>query len=152
MLNWGRILTIGLIAGIAGGLIFDAFIYLTMLAPNHVPIAALWQTVASIAVGKHGTAGSGNAGLGLILQTLLGIAWGTGYAYIASTRPNVEQMPLPSGLVFGIIVYVIMEFVVLVAGAWTPPSLKDLLLSLVAYSVFFGLPVAYGVRLLPLRG
>jgi hypothetical protein len=146
-----RVLISGPIAGIIGGAFYSAFVYLTTLYPNHAPITAMWQSAASIALGKSAAPAEANAWLGLVLLALVAIAWGIGYAYIASTRANVAEMPLPSGLTFGIIVYVVMQFIVLVAGAWKPPSLSGFVIAMIACTVFFGLPVAYGVKLLKIR-
>ena len=137
-LDWRRILTQGAAAGIIGGILIDAFLYIALFLPQHQPITAVWANVSATATG-HTVA---NPELGLLIHFCVSIAWGIGYAYASYTSAPIADHPYISGVVFGIIVMLITQFVQLAAGVRlviTPISLPSLL---VAHCIFFGLPVA----------
>ena len=137
-LDWRRLLTQGVAAGIVGGILIDAFLYIALFVPQHQPITAIWVNVSATATG-HTVA---NLWLGLLIHFCVSIAWGIGYAYAAYTSTPIADHPYISGLVFGIIVMLIMQFVQLAAGVRLVIAPASLLSLLVAHCVFFGLPVA----------
>ncbi|GAC1357051.1 MAG: hypothetical protein NVSMB31_17590 [Vulcanimicrobiaceae bacterium] len=140
--DWNRILIHGAVAGLIGGILIDAFLYVATLMPQGQPITALWQFVASTAIGKGAFADPNSAWLGLFMHLCTSVGWGVAFAYVASTRPNVPAHPYASGLIYGVIVMIIMQIVLMVAKSWQPPTLQATLISLIAHCVFFGLPVS----------
>ncbi|MBV8689754.1 MAG: hypothetical protein JOZ59_06590, partial [Candidatus Eremiobacteraeota bacterium] len=82
-LDWRLISLRGLLGGVIGGILIDAFLYIALFAPVHQPITALWANVSATATG-HAAA---NPWLGLLIHFCVSIAWGVGYAYAAATRP-----------------------------------------------------------------
>jgi uncharacterized membrane protein YagU involved in acid resistance len=145
-LSWPRILTRGVVAGIVGGILMDLFIYLTSVLPQHGSMIAVWQFIASTAIGKGAFSSTSFAWFGLLMHFIVSIAWATGYAYLAQTRAALSAHPAISGVVFGIVVYVVMQIVLVGDNNFKMPSPAGFVLSLVAHAVFFGLPVAYVVR------
>ncbi len=141
-LNWKRILIQGIIAGIAGGILIDLFIYLTGLLPARQPITALWQFVASSAIGKAAYSDPNSAWLGIFMHFCVSVGWGIGYAYLANINLNIANRPLLSGVVFGVIVFIAMQIVLMVARTYSEPTLGDFVLALIAHCVFFGLPIS----------
>jgi len=138
-IDWRRLVIQGAVAGIVGGILIDAFLYIALLLPVHQPIAALWATISATATGRA----VASPGLGLIIHFCVSIAWGIGYAYAAYTRAPIADHPYISGPVFGFIVMVLMQFVQLAAGVKLPPLTALSFISiLVAHCIFFGLPVA----------
>ncbi len=99
----------GIASGIVGGLLIDLFIYFTSLAPHHAGILGLWQFIASSAFGTVAYTSTGYAWAGLAMHALVSMAWGVGYSYLSQTQQAVNKMPIISGLVFGLIVYVVMQ-------------------------------------------
>ncbi|HEY8298549.1 MAG TPA: hypothetical protein VIG32_11080 [Candidatus Baltobacteraceae bacterium] len=144
--RWGRILTAGALAGIAGGILFDLFIYATSVAPQHGSMLAVWQFIASTAIGKTAFASTGFAWLGLFIHLVVSIAWAIGYAYLAQTRSAIDAHPAVSGIAFGLVVYVVMQIVLLGDNNFHLPGVRDFALALIRHCIFFGLPVAYIVR------
>ena len=141
-LNWRDIIVRGLIAGIIGGILIDAFLYVATLMPLGQPITAIWQFVASTALGKGAFADPNSAWIGLCMHFATSIAWGIAFSYVAHTRPYVPQHPYVSGIVYGIIVMIIMQIVLMVAKSWATPNVSTFLIQLIAHTVFFGLPVS----------
>jgi len=146
-LSWGRIALSGVLAGVAGGISIDAFIYLTSLLPTHASILSLWQFIASTAFGKAAYTSSSYAWAGACMHFVVSIAWASGYAYVAQSKPAVSKQPLLSGLLFGLVVYVVMQFVLFSAQALKVPDALSVYLGVVAHTVFFGIPVAYVARM-----
>jgi len=141
-LDWRRIALQGTIGGVAGGILIDAFLYIVLFGPAHQPIAALWTNVSATATG-HTIA---NPWLGLVIHFCVSIAWGIGYAYAAATRPAIADHPYISGVTYGLIVMIIMQFVQLAAGVKLALTATNFLSLLVAHCIFFGLPVAIYVH------
>lgn len=145
-LNWGRIVLSGVLAGLVGGIIFMLFVYLTSLLPVHATILSLWQYAASTAFGKAAFASPAFAWAGLAMMLLAAAGWGVGYAYLAHTKPAVNKQPLISGFVFGLVVYVVMQFVLFSVQALKVPDALSVYLGVLAATVFFGIPVALAAR------
>jgi len=146
-LPWSYIARAGTVAGIAGGILIDAFIYITSLAPHHQSIVGLWQFVASTALGKAAFTSPLYAWAGAAMHALVSIAWGIGFAYLAITRPQVPSHPILSGVVFGLVVYVVMQLVLFSVQALRITTGTQIIEGLIAHCVFFGLPVSLIVRL-----
>ncbi|MBV9277630.1 MAG: hypothetical protein JOZ97_05275 [Candidatus Eremiobacteraeota bacterium] len=137
-LDWRRIALQGLIAGVIGGILIDAFLYIALFLPQHQPVTALWLNVSATATG-HAVA---NPWLGVLIHFCVSIAWGIGYAYAAATRPTIADRPFISGPVYGLIVMIIMQFVQLAAGVKLQLTATGFLTVLLAHCIFFGLPIA----------
>lgn len=141
-LDWNKIITRGLVAGIIGGILIDAFLYVATMMPQHAPITMIWQFVASAAIGKSAFANPNSAWLGLLMHFVISIAWGIAFSYVAHTRAQVAEHPYLSGVVFGVIVMVIMDIVTMAANVMAPITAMSLVMGLIAHCVFFGLPVS----------
>lgn len=145
-LNWGRIVLSGVLAGVVGGVTIDAFIYLTSLVPAHTGIIAFWQFIASTAFGKIAYTSTSYAWAGAAMHFCVSIAWAGGYAYMAHTKPAINKQPLISGFIYGLVVYIVMQFVLFSVQALKTPDAVSVYLGLLAHTVFFGIPVAYVAR------
>lgn len=138
-LDWRRVIAQGIVAGIIGGILIDAFLYVTLLRPAHQPFIVLWQSISATATATS----IASPVLGFAIHFCISIAWGVGYAYVAYTRDAVAAHPYISGLVYGFIVMVLMQLVQMAASVQLPPMTAAVFLgSLIAYCVFFGLPIA----------
>lgn len=145
-LNWGRIVLSGALAGIAGGICFDLFLFLTTLLPGHASVFSLWQFAASAALGKGAAASPSSAPIGLALIFAASIGWGIGYAYLAHARPQINKQPFISGFIFGVIVYLVMQFVLFSVQALNVPDIMSVYLGVLGSTVFFGIPIAFVAR------
>jgi hypothetical protein len=152
-LPWGGILRQALVAGLAGSFVFQIYLWLTVVLPQHLSMAAYWQTSASEPLlGKIALSTPGYAGLGFGIYLLVGIGWAGAYAYLAAQRPLFNRHWLVSGLVYGLVVYLCMSLMLFAGNALTgPPNPNAFINAVIAHSCFFGLPIAYVVRAMQAR-
>ncbi len=133
----------GLLAGLTGAVLIDAYLLIALVAVAHrATVADFYQFVASSVVG-HGAYGDPSAvWLGLGLHLGVSLAWGIGFAFAAAGTPQIAARPVTSGIVFGIVVMLAMQLVEVAANVYTLPNTLLLLNAFVAHTVFFGIPVA----------
>lgn len=141
-LDWGRIVLRGLVAGIVGGIFIDAFLYVATLSPQHASILTLWQFVASTAFGKIAFSSTAYAGLGAVMHFAVASGWGIGYSYISEKQSAVNTRPIISGLLFGVVVYVVMQMALASVGLLRITSGMQIVNGIIAHTIFFGIPVA----------
>jgi hypothetical protein len=114
----------GTAAGLSGGLLFGLFIYPAVGRPG-ISFVALYAAVC--------------------------LAWGIGYAYLAETRVQLNTLPVLSGVVYGVVAYVVMQLVLYSVAAERVGSALEVAYGGFASCLFFGLPVAIVTRLLSSR-
>ena len=109
------------------------------------------QSVASGALGSDAyTGGAKSAALGVVLHFFIATIW-TVVFYLASRKLRfLLAQPIVWGLVYGVIVWVFMNFVVLplsrLPPSRTPPTLTGRTISLLIIMFCIGLPIAIIVR------
>lgn len=96
------------------------------------------------------TAGMGTAALGLFLHYVIATGWALVF-YIASRFASVlTKYPVPIGLGYGVVVYLLMNFVIVplsrVPRPRTPPALSSRALQCAILMFCIGLPIALIVR------
>lgn len=137
----------GAIAGLAGAVLIDIYLLVTLVAVGHLTtVAGFYQFVASGALGKAAYGNPNATLLGIAVHFAVGIGWGIGYAYIAARTPQLRSQPAISGVVFGLLVMLAMQFVEVAANIYVLPNTVLFFNGVIAHVVFFGLPVAYIVR------
>jgi uncharacterized membrane protein YagU involved in acid resistance len=133
---------------IAGAL--DMLFAISFAAYNGTAPAELLQTVASGALGEAAfTGGASAAALGLLLHFLLSYAWAGVFLFVAVRAPVLMRQPLVSGIIFGIVVFLMMRLVVLPLSAFPfPVRFRPLatVLDLLSHMLFFGMPIALAAR------
>lgn len=145
-------LTAGLVAGLAGGVLIDLFVFVVQLATG-TPAAKLADNfvfIAATVLGPNAPANPNAVALGIALHFCVAVGWALGYVYLVRSQPQLLARPWVSGASFGLVVYVFMQIVLITAGQYhrVPPSVLGT--QLVAHTVFYGIPVALIVsRLLP---
>ena len=147
-----RVLAIGLFAGtldIADALIFNILRGIT-------PVIVL-QYIASGLIGIVSFSGGlATVGLGLFLHYLIALSWTTLF-YLASRKIGVlTERPILSGLIYGDVIYLIMNFVVLPASGVPHPksttTIAALINGILALMLCIGLTVSVLIaHYLPLR-
>ena len=110
--------------------------------------AAMWRGVASgpfPGAGEWGTAGSA---LGLATHFTLMAIMVVVFMLAARERPVLLDRPWASGLIYGLITYVVMNLIVVPLRFGTPlPSAPVQIVSqLFAHTVLVGLPIAFIAR------
>ena len=134
---------------IAGGLdILFAFLFYGL--HNHLSPVRILQTVASGVLGKAAfSGGASSAALGAVFQLVIPIgAAAIYYAASRGVRVLIER-PVLCGMLYGIVIYAVMNFVVVplsaVPGRRSFP-LVMVLPALLAHMFLIGLPIALCVR------
>jgi len=144
--DWASIIKQALLAGIAGAVTIDVYLYLAAVLPAHASMLALWQWIASGAIGPVAFTNPAFAWLGLLVHVVVSIGWAGGYAYLASTQTYLNARWLISGVFYGFMVYIFMMLIQLGAHIFVFPANADVVLNaVIAHCVFFGLPVAFVV-------
>jgi hypothetical protein len=137
---WATVLIAGLIAGALD--ILAAFAVYGRLGA--MPVRVL-QSVARGLIGARAiTGGLATASLGLALHFF--IACGAAAVYYAASRrwPALNRRPVVSGVVYGVIVWVVMNYVVVPLSAiGRGPVLSTVTaIIIVVHMLFVGLPIA----------
>ncbi len=138
-----------LVGGSIAGLL-DIIFAISFAAYNGATPARLLQTIASGLFGKSAfTGGAQMAGLGLLLHFAMSLAWAGVFYLLACKVPLLVQQPVLSGIVFGVIVFLIMRLVVLPLSAFPfPVKFPPLgtVLDVLSHAFLFGLPIAWCAR------
>ena len=146
--SFTRILWIGLVAGtldITENIVFNAF--------RGVTPWRIFQFIASGLIdGRSFQLGWASVGLGALIHYAIALIW-TAIFYIAATEFNFNVLlrrPILSGLLYGMLVYAIMNFIVLPLSAVPPrPSAATItarINAVLALMFCIGMPVALLVK------
>ncbi|HZX68701.1 MAG TPA: hypothetical protein VFE70_07440 [Candidatus Elarobacter sp.] len=136
-------LTAGLAGGLAGAFLMEAFfrgaLWAFKIQGDQLPLLAdyVGTTVLS-----PGSAPGMAAGIAFLLYLAVSAGWGVGYVSASRTSPQLLARPWISGAVFGLVVYIVMQVMLLTAGLYHRPNFDVLLVQLAAYVAGFGIPVA----------
>jgi hypothetical protein len=143
LLSLPSILRTGIVAGFAGAVLIDAYLLVTVVLVAHaVTLTGFYQFVASGAIGPSAYEGTSGAVLGVAVHLVVGVSWGVGYAYAAAQTPQLRSRPVVSGIAYGIVVMLAMQLVEVAANVYKIPGPALWFNTLVAHTLFFGLPVA----------
>ncbi len=141
----GAVLTGGVIAGA-----LDIAFAISFAACHGMAPIRLLQTVASGLFGKAAfTGGVPMAALGLALHFGLSCLWAGVFLGLAWLRPSLILNPYVSGVLFGIIVFLVMRLVVLPLSAFPyPVTFKPVAtaLDVLSHMLLFGVPIALAIR------
>ena len=140
---------------IAGALDITAACLVSWLRAGVSPIRVL-QSVASGLLGAASSAGGvKTAALGLALHFLIATIW-TAVFYFASRKLRfMVARPIPVGLLYGVVVYLFMNFIVIPLSAVPrrgPPPLSGRIIGLLVIMFCVGLPVSLVVSRFARRG
>lgn len=144
-----RLVRAGILGGLVGGIVLDLFLLgagmLTSGASPMTILVSLWQFNAEWAVGKLALTSASYAWLGGVIHFLVSILWGLAFAYVARQRSQVIEQPVIAGVVYGVIVWIGTQLVLMTTGLFKSPSPNEAETELIAYCVFFGIPLAYTI-------
>jgi len=140
--------------GVLGGLLagtFDILYATSFWALRDVPAQRIFQSVAAGALGRAAfTGGWPTAMLGLSLHYVIAAAMGLAYALAARDIPALRDRPWRHGALYGLALYVFMNFIVVPLSASPPRSgslpLSWTVCSVIAHVVLVGWPCAWFAR------
>lgn len=140
----GDQLKTGFVAGIAGGILLQVFLFAMQLAGGAPPtqLAATFVFIAAVLLGPNAVASPIAVPLGVVLHFCVAVGWALGYVHLARTQPQLLSRPWISGAAFGLVVYVFMEIILITAGQYHRVAPGVLASQLVAHVAFYGIPVA----------
>jgi hypothetical protein len=125
-------------AGLAAGLGDSAL----AVALYRVPLSVIYRSVASGLLGGEAYRGGlATALLGLVLHFLIATTAAGVYAAAASRFSLLGRRPVPSGLAFGVAVYLVMKYVV-VAHSAVPRQTPFDPAAMLGHACLVGLPIA----------
>jgi hypothetical protein len=150
---WWWILAGGLVAGALD--ITYACVFWAVKAG--VPAQRIFQSVAAGLLGKASfEGGTATAALGLALHFLIATSMSLTYYLVARRWPLLWRQAVPCGLLYGLLLYAIMNFIVVPLSAAGGGGGKDLLwvaMSVAVHALFIGLPIAlFSRRAIVARG
>ena len=138
---------------LAGGLVagtFDIVYACTFWAVKRdVPPERIFQSVASGLLGKASFEGGlKTAALGLGLQYFIATSMSVAYYLVARRWSPLRERPVPLGAAYGLLLYVIMNYIVLPLSAAGPGSADPLWigLSIAVHAFLIGMPIALFAR------
>jgi hypothetical protein len=139
---------------LAGGLVAGAldisYACLFWAIKAGVPAQRIFQSVAAGLLGKDSFAGGWpTAILGLALHFFIATTMSVTYFLVARRAPVLASRPVPFGAAYGLLLYVIMNYVVVPLSNAPHGGAKDPLwvaLSVVVHMVLIGLPIALFTR------
>jgi uncharacterized membrane protein YagU involved in acid resistance len=105
----------------------------------------IYQSVASGLLGRSSFQGGlRTAALGMFLHFFIALTAATVFVLASQRIPLLSRKPVPSGLLFGVSVYLFMHYVVvpLSEARGTPFSPAEL----IGHAFLVGLPIAYAAR------
>jgi len=115
-----------------------------------VPAQRIFQSVAAGLLGKASfTGGWGTAVLGLGLHFFIATTMSVTYYVVSRRLPLLAEGPVPFGAAYGLLLYIIMNYVVVPLSAAAGGGRKDPLwvgLSIVVHVVLIGIPIALFTR------
>ena len=115
----------------------------------NVPATRILQSVAAGVLGRASfEGGAGTATLGLALHFFIALAMSGAYYLFATQWPVLYRQPWLCGAVYGVGLYVVMNFVVVPLSAAMPGS-RDALwvaLSVLVHMLLIGVPIALATR------
>ncbi len=139
---WAPVLAGGLLAGALD--IVYACVYWALKA--NVAPTRIFQSVAAGLLGEASfEGGAATAALGLVLHFFIACTMALAYYLAARRWPVLARHPVPLGIVYGLLLYVVMNLVVVPLSAAGGGS-KDPLwitLTVAVHAFFIGLPIAW---------
>lgn len=137
---------------IAGALDLSFACLSTWLRSGYGPFT-VFKAIASGFLGMRALlGGTGIAFLGLVLHFYIAFAWAAFFGVAAMRWIVLTRRPVLCGVLYGVLVFVVMEWVVLPTTAY-PKSLwrlgispEQIALGLAAHILLIGLPIALSVR------
>jgi|SRR5262245_26883857 len=143
--RWGFVLAGGLVAGTLD--IVYACVFWALEA--NVPVQRILQSVAAGLLGKESfEGGAPTAALGLALHFFIATSMSVVYYLIGRRWALLWQRPVLSGGVYGLLLYLIMNYVVVPLSAAGPSSKNALWigLSVMVHICLIGIPIALFAR------
>ncbi len=144
-----------IVASIVGGVVVTVYLVASRFVLAHdAPLHGLLVVMQWDASNQFGDAayqgGWPMAGIGWLMDCVVSLVWATVFAVLYVRVPYVRRRALFCGLLFGVFVMIVMIYGIVPLGhaRRAPNTLMFIINTGLAHTVFFGLPVAWTVRML----
>jgi hypothetical protein len=138
-----------LAGGFVAGTLDIAYACLFWALKSDVPVQRILQSVAAGLLGEASfEGGGGTAALGLALHYVIALSMSVTYYLLAHRWPLLWQRPFLCGAGYGLLLYVIMNYIVVPLSAAGSGSKHPLwvALSIAVHVLLIGIPIAFFVR------
>lgn len=141
----GELAKVALKAGLAAAVI-EMIPVLLIQGMMGVSVTRVFQSISTGLLGRDAySGGMATALLGVALHTFISIVAAAVFVAAVRMKPALLRRPVISGLLYGVVVYLVMTFIVvpLSAVAYAPNRNPVMMgMSLVVHMLTFGLPIA----------
>jgi hypothetical protein len=143
-------LRVSCIAGLVAAMTSDLWLYCTSVAPVHGSMSATYVFIAHVVFGGSPIIGNPVV-VGMLAHLAVSIGWAYGYTDLASRNQALSRAPWISGSVFGILVLLGMQSILLSVHQFHAFSPLGFVNVIVLHTLFFGIPIALLVARLQAR-
>jgi hypothetical protein len=140
-----------LAAGTTGAIVLDAFLLLVPFPGTaYLGPVEFYTFAATVLAGNTAAGTTWAVPVGMLWHVVVGVMWAFGYLYVARTKPQLVRRPAISGTAFGVVVGCVTLLTMALVGKYEPLTIHAIDRDLIAYTVFFGIPLALvAARLTP---
>jgi hypothetical protein len=140
--------TILFAGGIAGVLDLTAACVYSWLRAGVSPVRVFHSVASGLLGAAAFTGGAKTAVLGIVLHFIIATTWAAVYYFASRKLRFLVTQPIPAGLIYGVFVYLFMNFVVLPlsAVARRPVPLSSRIYGCLIIMFCIGLPISLIVR------
>jgi hypothetical protein len=131
----------GIGAGLTASVTLAAFAALSQWSAGY-PIDGTYTYLAGKLAGPGADGAPWAVPAGIATLVVGSIGWALAYVYAAQKQPQLFTRPWVSGIVFGAIVWLVMNAVQIPVGELHPLSIFDEDRNVFALALFFGVPIA----------
>jgi type IV secretory pathway TrbD component len=135
-------LVAGLGAGLVSGILVAVFAAFAAKRAG-LPFTTPYRFIASAVLGTGGGEGHAAPAYGLIFLLIAAILWAFGYIYGSQKQSQLLTRPILSGVGFGVIVWLFSQAILVGAGKFSAPTIYTFDRDMVAFIIFFGVPLAF---------
>jgi len=129
-------------AGIASGITLALFSAFAQRKGGNA-ISGTYRFLADAVAGPQSAGASWAVPLGVLVLFACTTLWAFGYLYAAQKQPQLLARPLISGVGFGVIVWFVMQALLIPIGRFAQPTIYTFDRDIVAFTIFFGVPLAF---------
>lgn len=140
-----------LAAGIVAGTLDITYAAVFWALKADVPATRIFQSVAAGVLGADSfQGGTATAALGLLLHYFIAVLMAAAFVLAALRRTALRDHPVLSGAVYGLFLYLVMQYVVvpLTAASAGPRDALWIGLSVLAHALLVGVPIGLLTRYL----
>jgi hypothetical protein len=145
-----RMMWATVVGGLLAGLL-DHMAAIASLVPQGISPLHINQYLASAVIGPSAAFAGGwvTAALGVGVQDSLTTIMAGAFVVSAHRYPALLRNPWLSGVVYGVLIYVVMNYIAVplsAAPGWKPPAGWVLVGSLLSHCFYVGVPIAFVAR------